>query len=470
MPAWLVWASVVVAFSGFWFYGLFDLDEGFYAAAAGEMSGRGEWIVPNYNGEPWLEKPILLYWLAIPLIRLFGEDVGPRLGPVLCSLGALVVLASFARRRLGGRTALLAVAALASSPLFLGAGRMMLADPPLVLFLTLGLLAWYESLASPRWVFVAGASLGLAVLAKGPVALALLVLIAIGYAVWERGTARVVLARTLATLPIALLVTCAWYVPAYLALGDTFVQDFLVAQNLARYSGGDAAHAVPGLAGLAFYPVVLLIGMLPWSLFAVPAWPRGARARDDERPMLRFLALWAAVVVVFFTGSAAKLPHYALPAMVPLAVLVAHHLAGSRRPWLAIATGLAFAWGPVATFGFRAYHEQSHAEVQAIARRLRAEGGDVAIYQMSRREKDRGTGGATLMETSHPSILFYLRSTALDTDDFERILAAPSPIWIVTRAGRLGPADERRAEERGRRLELHSMPQPSERYRLYRLE
>ena len=38
---------------GWWMYGLFDLDEGFYAAVVAEMNRRGEWITPFFNGKPW---------------------------------------------------------------------------------------------------------------------------------------------------------------------------------------------------------------------------------------------------------------------------------------------------------------------------------------------------------------------------------------------------------------------------------
>lgn len=131
---------------GFWTYGLFDLDEGFYAAAAREMLRRGEWVTPLYQGHPWFEKPILLYWMAIPSIAAFGEAVGPRLPSVLCSAGTLLLVFAAARRWLGeasGRTSLLV---LGSSILAVGAGRMMLADPPLILFLSAALLLFWASL------------------------------------------------------------------------------------------------------------------------------------------------------------------------------------------------------------------------------------------------------------------------------------------------------------------------------------
>ena len=39
-------------------------DEPRYARVAIEMSRANEWVTPTLQGEPWLEKPILYYWLA----------------------------------------------------------------------------------------------------------------------------------------------------------------------------------------------------------------------------------------------------------------------------------------------------------------------------------------------------------------------------------------------------------------------
>ena len=40
---------------GWWLFGLFDLDEGFYATVTREMLRTGDWITPHFNGEPWFD-------------------------------------------------------------------------------------------------------------------------------------------------------------------------------------------------------------------------------------------------------------------------------------------------------------------------------------------------------------------------------------------------------------------------------
>src|SRR5437763_1452550 len=51
---------------------LFEPDEGRYAEIAREMVAQDEWIVPLLQGEPYLDKPPLLYWLTMLSYRLFG--------------------------------------------------------------------------------------------------------------------------------------------------------------------------------------------------------------------------------------------------------------------------------------------------------------------------------------------------------------------------------------------------------------
>ena len=89
--------------------GLFDLDEGFYGAVVAEMNRRGEWITPYYNGEPWFEKPILLYWLAKPFVAHLGVWIGCRIPSVLCTIGTYAAIHYFVNRRLGLNTASFAV-------------------------------------------------------------------------------------------------------------------------------------------------------------------------------------------------------------------------------------------------------------------------------------------------------------------------------------------------------------------------
>ncbi|MGV3614489.1 MAG: ArnT family glycosyltransferase [Fimbriimonas sp.] len=457
---------------GWWATGLFDLDEGFYAAVVAEMNRRGEWVTPYYNGNPWFEKPILLYWLAKPTVALFGEAFGPRLPSVLATLGTYAVVAWAMRRRFPDRpqAASLAVPMLASSLLVLALGRMMMTDAPLLLALTGAFLTFWESLVGDRrWRIVTAACLGVGVLAKGPVACLLFVPVA-GWTFWREPALRPAFrGGWLAGTAVLLLVVGTWYVPAYLANGQTFVQKFLIEQNIGRFTGGDAAHTL-GVASMPLYIPIVLLGMLPWSGWLWAAWPRRRATVDlPEAPFLRYLATWAAVVFLFFSLSGAKLPHYVLPVFPPLVMLVALRLQDRRWAW-PTAAALCVVMCVVANSVFALWYDRSgQREAHTLARYVRAQGGDVAVYQMSRRQRSRGTGGTKLQETSLPSLLLYLDRTVVDTDKIEALTSHRGPLWIITRPGRLRTEDHVAIARAGRRLEKIVGAPGGENYVLYRL-
>src|SRR5207237_6926698 len=71
---------------------LFEPDEGRYAEIPREMLARGEWVMPYLQGEPYLDKPPLLYWLVVLSYKLFGVHAwSARLVPALALHGCIVV-------------------------------------------------------------------------------------------------------------------------------------------------------------------------------------------------------------------------------------------------------------------------------------------------------------------------------------------------------------------------------------------
>src|SRR5262245_43814699 len=70
--------ATLLAFCAFLFFfglgsfGLVGADEPRYAQIAREMLARHDWVTPTLNGRPWLEKPVLYYWLAMLSYRFFG--------------------------------------------------------------------------------------------------------------------------------------------------------------------------------------------------------------------------------------------------------------------------------------------------------------------------------------------------------------------------------------------------------------
>ena len=441
---------------GWWTTGLTDLDEGFYGAITAEMNRRGEWITPYLAGRPWFEKPILLYWLAKPSLMLFGEMVGPRVPSVLATVATLAIVGWYGQRNFGERVGRLAMLILGGTLLFSGLGRLMMTDPLLALCITAGFLLFEESLrgmAHARWL--AGLAVGISVLAKGPVAVLLLVPLLI----WRfvrfpelRGQFR---GGWLGFFAAFSLAVASWYLPAYLVNGDLFVQKFLVEQNLRRFTGGDEAHTLGGPAAFVFFVPIFLLGFLPWSFVLLGNAIAHRRNRQTDERLL-FLIAWAIIVFAFFSISGAKLPHYIIPMFPPLALVLAATLDRHSKffdrwfigaqVWVVFLFGLLNVGMPI----YDAATGQKEAREKIIA--LREQPGTLVFYQIGRREASKGTGTLQLRETSLPSLRLYANRDALDVESIADLQVLPSPLVIFTRRNRISDAEA---------IEFGLKPQPT---------
>src|SRR5262245_3448516 len=64
---------------------LLEPDEGRYAQIPKEMLVNDSWVVPTLQGEPYLDKPPLMYWLVALSYRAFGvTPVAARMVQAVC--------------------------------------------------------------------------------------------------------------------------------------------------------------------------------------------------------------------------------------------------------------------------------------------------------------------------------------------------------------------------------------------------
>ena len=70
--------------------GMYSTDEPRYADIGRAMARTGDWITPHLWGQPWFEKPPLLYWMTAAGFRAgLGTDLAPRLPMALLSVAFL---------------------------------------------------------------------------------------------------------------------------------------------------------------------------------------------------------------------------------------------------------------------------------------------------------------------------------------------------------------------------------------------
>ncbi len=324
----IVWYGVVASAGSLW-----DRDEPRFARATVEMMQSGNWLVPTFNGEPRLHKPILIYWLMSVPIRLFGQTelgargVAPLAAGIVCFLTFLI-----GRRLFGPRRAILAALILASTPLLLVSGSAATTDALLLAWITGAfaiLITAPPGSLSFRQVALLGIVFGGALLTKGPVGLAVVVLGAAG-AWWLDRSAILSNRRDWGGLAVAVLIGVVllllWGLPANRATGGELASRGLGYHVLQRSVQPLESHGGDFFLFLPYYLVIIALAFFPWTLYLPDALRRLRRRRETDSRSHAVLLGWIIPTLILMTLVATKLPHYVLPVWPALALVVAGSL------------------------------------------------------------------------------------------------------------------------------------------------
>jgi 4-amino-4-deoxy-L-arabinose transferase-like glycosyltransferase len=311
---------------------IIDSSEGYYCEGAREMFESGDFVTPHLNYKPWFEKPILTYWLIAGSYGLLGvNEFSARLPAALCGILLVAFVYIFSRRFAGRRAALLSALVLLSTPLFAVVGHLSLTDMPFTFCVSVALGSLLCAIeGAPIGYHVLGyLALGLALLAKGPLALVLTALVLLPYLLWtSRNPGELLLSvrrlKPLLGAALVTLVAAPWYIAVSMATNGEFAREFFIDQNLGR-AAGQTVHR--NLAPWYYLPFVFG-GCAPWSILLLPglAWlssrvlRRGATAGRVR--LLQYCTLWLAGMFVFFSLVPTKLSTYILPVLPALAVIV----------------------------------------------------------------------------------------------------------------------------------------------------
>ncbi len=329
--AWLWLLLIIAAFTWFAplnYNALIRPDEGRYAEIPREMVSTGDWNTPRLNGIKYFEKPALQYWATATAYTLFGEhNWTARLWPALTGfLG--IVLVYFTGMRLFGREAgLMAALVLGSSFLYVMLGHINILDMGVSFFMGLTLaamlLAQRDGVSAQEnrwWMYVCWAGMGLSMLSKGLIGVALPGTVLILYSLIQRDWALWKRLHLGAGLLIFLAVAAPWFITVSID-NPEFPWFFFVHEHFMRFLTTISGRVHPWYT---FIPVVML-GILPWLLPMFDslwrAWRSDAPARGQFAPR-RLLLIWVVFIFLFFSKSDSKLVPYILPIFPALALLI----------------------------------------------------------------------------------------------------------------------------------------------------
>lgn len=335
---------------------LFDWDEINFAEAAREMVETGNYLQVQINYRPFWEKPPLFIWMQALCMKVFGVgEFAARLPNALCGIVTLQLLYGWGKtlqNRNFGWWWVLAYLGSILPHFYFKSG---IIDPWFNLFIFSGIwflwraMVTYGERASgtTRYLLLAGAMTGLAVLTKGPVALLLTFLLLLAYWITQRFRWFLNLKHGLLYLSTVVLVPGGWF-GLDISLHGTWFTETFIEYQIRLLTTEDAGHG--GFFGYHF--VVLLVGCFLGSLLALTAFKR-AWTSSDRADFGKWMLLLLGVVLVLFSLVQSKIVHYSSLAYFPITYLAARAITDRlwQRSWLrwtVLGLGLLIALIPIA--------------------------------------------------------------------------------------------------------------------------
>ena len=314
---------------------LLNPDEGRYAEIPREMVVSGDWLTPRLNDLKYFEKPVLQYWATAAAYEAFG--INEFASRFWCGFTGLlgVLFAGWAGSRLFGRSAgLMTAALLGCSLIWVILGHLNTLDMSLSFFLEVSILAFLLAQQAPlgskterNWMLTAWGAAALACLTKGLEAVVLPSLTLVVYTIVEREFSAWRRLHIVAGLPLFLAIAAPWFVAVSIA-NPEFAHFFFIHEHFERFLTDVHERVEPWW----YFLPLLAVGALPWISLAIQS-VRSQWRTDLREPLTagfrprRFLLLWVASIVMFFSASHSKLAPYILPVAPALALVTADFIA-----------------------------------------------------------------------------------------------------------------------------------------------
>lgn len=246
-------------------YPLFTPDEGRYSEVAREMLVQHDYITPRLNGVPFLDKPILYYWLQAIAIKLFGlKEWALRFFPILCGIMGTLITYLAGRQLFNRATGLLGALILASSPLYFGGAHYANLDLEVAVFISCSLLFFLMAVQTQEkphkgYLLASYLSASLAILTKGMIGLAFPLLIVGLWILILKRWPLLLKVHFIKGLMLIFLIASPWYLLVQKA-NPNFFNYFFLNQQITRFV---ATAGFNNRTPFWFYLPVIALGFAP---------------------------------------------------------------------------------------------------------------------------------------------------------------------------------------------------------------
>ena len=330
--AFLIAVSLISFLPGFINIPPVDRDEARFAQATKQMIESGDYIDIRYQDEVRYKKPVGIYWLQAAVVNAADAAGLPRarttiwlyrIPSLVGAIGAVLLTYWAALAFVTRRYAYLAGVMMAASLLLGVEARLAKTDAMLLLccVAALGVMARAYLQSTDRDVgwghaLILWTALAAGILLKGPLILMVVGLAAASLAVADRSARWLARLRPLVGILWVLILVLPWFVAIMARAGDSFLQESVAQDLLAKVFQGQETHGAPP----GYYLVLFWLTFWPAAPLAAIAAPSVWRERRE--PATRFLIAWVVPTWIVFELVITKLPHYVLPLYPAIAILI----------------------------------------------------------------------------------------------------------------------------------------------------
>lgn len=315
-----IWICVLIfCYLPVFFLGLFDLDEGAFAATSLQMIKQNQYLLPYIGEELRLEKPILTYWIQAISMYVFGvNEFALRLPSVIASFLWAFYFANFVKRYLKTTSRSEIFINFLTIPGIFIISFAATAEALLNLFITLLMINIYDysEKKDKKHLIWSGIFVGLGFLTKGLTIIAIGGMIFLIYFAYQR--------KLIIFFQIIfnwrswisfLIVVLPWLILLYQNIGLSELNYLFFGQTFGRFTNTFEKHDGPFFYYLLILPIILMTYF--WDVL------KGfSKLNIRGNRFEAFISIWFVFTLVFFSFSSTKLPHYIIYGSTPLAYLI----------------------------------------------------------------------------------------------------------------------------------------------------
>jgi 4-amino-4-deoxy-L-arabinose transferase-like glycosyltransferase len=372
----------------FWGLGsipLLSFNEARRAIPAANMIANGDWLLPRLNGELYITKPPLLYWLSASLSLISGlvNEWTARIPSALSACATAWLVYVYAKRHYGQWSALFALQIIVANAGIAMLGRQAGIEMLLTFLCFSALicaLKFIHENSDRKWLLLSYFLLGLAVLTKGPIALLFVTLPLLVDALYQRKPRHWLALRDPVGWLIFLVIGSSWYIAVSLKMGSDIWHSTVHTDMLSKIYAKEGEPVYNYILWIAadFFPSFFLLLITPFT-----TWRLWRKHDVTVSLLIAFL-----VPFLIYTAFSDKHAKYLLPAYPVLAILLGHKLetifklAGNQLKKLILVLSILLPLGYMlfyAFFEYKVFHYRFEALPQ-ITTWLDKDTGNIPIY------------------------------------------------------------------------------------------